>query len=101
MSFSTKVAYNPYYVPKENWYHGAQLELFLIAPSEMQGVVDHQLWNAVPQGKAILPNKHYIKFAENLGLTEGDIPSNMMVYRYIDYGFAWGAKDDLFFYPKK
>ena len=101
MSFPTKVPYNPYYVPKENWYRGSQLELFLIAPFEMQGIVDHQLWNAVPQGKAVIPWKEFPTFAQNLGLNPGDIPSNMTVYRYIDYGFASGAKDDLFFYPKK
>lgn len=101
MSFPTKTPYNPYYVPRENWFHGAQLELFLVSAKEMQGIVDQKLWNAVPQGKAVLPHKNYLKFSQDLGLNEGDIPSNMMVYRYLDYEFAWGAKDDLFFYPKK
>jgi hypothetical protein len=101
MSFETKVPYNPYYVPKENWSRGAQLELFLIAPYAMQGVVDHQLWAGVPQGSAKLPVNVYPTLAKNLGIEEGDIPSNMTVYRYLDYKFAWGAMDDLFFYPKK
>lgn len=100
MSFVTQVPYNPYYVPKENWYHGSQLELFFIGTGEMQGVVDHQLWNAIPQGRAHIPLNQYLSLAQNLGLNESDIPGNMTVYRYIDYGFAWGAKDDLFFYPK-
>jgi Uncharacterized protein conserved in bacteria (DUF2330) len=101
MSFQTNVPYNPYYVPKENWHRGAQLELFLIAESEMQGIVGDQYWTAVPQGKAVIPWKQYRIFAKDLGLDEGDLPSKMTVFRYIDYGFASGAKDDLFFYPKK
>lgn len=101
MSFSTKVPYNPYFVPKENWYRGAQLELFLIAPYAMQGVVGESFWRGSMQGKATLPHDKYTEFAKNLGMQPGEIPSNMTVYRYLDYDFANGATEDLFFYPKK
>lgn len=100
MSFKTSVLYNPYYVPKENWFKGSRLELFIVSRYQMRGFIGDNRWNQEPEGRMRMDAKDSSILARDLNLKATDVPAGVTAFRYVDNGFAYGAKDDLFFYPK-
>lgn len=97
MSFKTPQPYNPYYVPKENWSKNAKLDLFFIVPVEMKGYIGKTPWQARVESQTTLDEKSIGTLIEDLSLQRSDFPMRCTLTKYVDFDFAKGVKEDLFF----
>lgn len=98
MTSKTDEAYNPYYVPRENWSTNSSLELYFLAPLMLKGYVgETQPWQAKPEKRTWLSEERIDELAKNLELKRTDLPEKCLLVKYFDNRFAQGATDDLFF----
>jgi hypothetical protein len=103
MSFRTREAFNPFYVPATNIPNRGKgtLRVYFVSVGDYEAHIGHtEIWQT-PQWTAQIPEATSALLAKQVKIPAEAIPDNVQVQTFVDPDFPRPADDDIYFTKKR